>query len=75
MISRKGAYGIFWGCRAYPQCKGTRDSMGRSKADREEYKRTINKDNEDKEVLRGLAEEIDKHDLKEGQKFSFKKTS
>ena len=35
MVSRKGQYGIFWGCKSYPVCKGTRDSMGRSKADRE----------------------------------------
>lgn len=35
MISRKGKYGIFWGCKNFPVCKGTRDSMGRSKADRE----------------------------------------
>lgn len=35
MISRRGQYGIFWGCKAYPKCKGTRDSMGRSKAERE----------------------------------------
>lgn len=39
MVSRKGQYGIFWGCKAFPKCKGTRDSNGRSKADREEYKR------------------------------------
>lgn len=25
----------FWGCKAFPKCKGTRDSMGMSKADRE----------------------------------------
>jgi ssDNA-binding Zn-finger/Zn-ribbon topoisomerase 1 len=35
MISRSGKYGIFWGCKSYPQRKGTRDSMGRSKADRD----------------------------------------
>ncbi len=39
MISRTGKYGTFWGCKKYPECKGTRDSQGRSKADREEYKR------------------------------------
>jgi len=38
MISRKGKYGVFWGCSKYPECKGTRDSMGRSKADREKWK-------------------------------------
>ena len=39
MISRTGQYGRFWGCSDYPTCKGTRDSNGRSKAEREEYKR------------------------------------
>jgi len=34
MVSRKGQYGMFWGCAAFPQCKGTRDNQGRSKADR-----------------------------------------
>lgn len=34
MISRKSSYGTFWGCKAYPKCKGTRDSQGRSRADR-----------------------------------------
>lgn len=38
MKSRQGQYGIFWGCAAYPNCRGTRDSMGRSKAEREEEK-------------------------------------
>jgi tRNA(Ile2) C34 agmatinyltransferase TiaS len=35
MISRSGKYGTFWGCKKYPECKGTRDSMGRSKSERE----------------------------------------
>ncbi len=34
MVSRKSQHGVFWGCRAYPQCKGTRDSMGLSKDER-----------------------------------------
>lgn len=34
MISRTGKYGVFWGCKRYPTCNGTRDSMGRSKAER-----------------------------------------
>lgn len=38
MVSRKGQYGTFWGCAKYPECRGTRDSMGRSKAEREEEK-------------------------------------
>lgn len=36
MASRTGQYGRFWGCKNYPQCKGTRDSMGRSKLERHE---------------------------------------
>jgi len=35
MVSRKGKFGTFWGCKQYPKCTGTRDSMGRSKQDRE----------------------------------------
>jgi ssDNA-binding Zn-finger/Zn-ribbon topoisomerase 1 len=38
MISRKGQYGVFWGCASFPECKGTRDNQGRSKADREKWK-------------------------------------
>jgi len=34
MVSRTGKFGVFWGCKDYPNCKGTRDSQGRSKADR-----------------------------------------
>lgn len=34
MISRSGKYGIFWGCKEFPNCKGTRDNQGRSKQDR-----------------------------------------
>jgi ssDNA-binding Zn-finger/Zn-ribbon topoisomerase 1 len=35
MVSRKGQYGTFWGCSRYPNCRGTRDSQGRSKAERQ----------------------------------------
>lgn len=38
MASRSGQYGNFWGCKKYPSCRGTRDSMGRSKAEREAEK-------------------------------------
>lgn len=38
MVSRSGTYGTFWGCKAYPNCRGTRDSQGRSKAERDEEK-------------------------------------
>lgn len=34
MLSRKGTYGVFWGCSTYPKCRGTRDNEGRSKAER-----------------------------------------
>ena len=27
----------FWGCKDYPKCKGTRDTDGRSKAERQEH--------------------------------------
>jgi len=29
MISRSGKFGVFWGCKKFPECKGTRDSLGR----------------------------------------------
>lgn len=34
MISRTSKFGVFWGCKKFPECKGTRDSQGRSKKDR-----------------------------------------
>lgn len=34
MVPRTSTYGKFWGCKAYPKCKGTRDANGDSKADR-----------------------------------------
>jgi ssDNA-binding Zn-finger/Zn-ribbon topoisomerase 1 len=38
MVSRTGKFGTFWGCKSFPQCKGTRDSQGRSKSEREAEK-------------------------------------
>jgi ssDNA-binding Zn-finger/Zn-ribbon topoisomerase 1 len=35
MVPRNGQFGKFWGCKYYPNCKGTRDSMGLSKLDKE----------------------------------------
>lgn len=37
MVSRrnKASGEMFWGCKKYPNCKGTRDSFGRSKMERE----------------------------------------
>lgn len=28
MTPRTSAHGKFWGCKAYPRCRGTRNSMG-----------------------------------------------
>jgi len=47
MVSRKGKFGVFWGCKQFPKCKGTRDSMGRSKEDREQENRMSKKDSEE----------------------------
>lgn len=44
MISRQSKFGIFWGCKKYPECKGTRDSMGRSKAERENEKAGVSEE-------------------------------
>lgn len=38
MVSRKSRYGVFWGCKDYPKCDGTRDSEGRSREEREAEK-------------------------------------
>lgn len=35
MVARSGQYGKFWGCSTYPKCRGTRDSEGKSKAERQ----------------------------------------
>ena len=37
MVSRKSSYGVFFGCKDYPKCNGTRDSQGRSKEEREHH--------------------------------------
>lgn len=48
MISRKNKEGSrFWGCSNFPNCKGTRDSEGRSKEDR--YREKYKNDEERKE--------------------------
>ena len=44
MIPRNGQYGKFWGCKDYPRCKGTRDSMGLSKEDKAREKHAANPD-------------------------------
>lgn len=58
MISRQGPHGIFWGCKRFPECRGTRDSLGRSKAERAAEK--------------GESYEVDERDAT--NKFSFKRT-
>jgi ssDNA-binding Zn-finger/Zn-ribbon topoisomerase 1 len=58
MISRKSSYGNFWGCKNYPECKGTRDVNGLSKSDRAK--------------ARGESYEPDSKD--EINKYSFKRT-
>jgi len=58
MVIRKGKYGIFWGCQDYPNCRGTRDNMGRSKADRAKEK----------------GEDYEHDDKDETNRFSFKRT-
>lgn len=39
MQTRRSVNGAFWGCSRYPTCRGTRDSMGRSKREREDEQR------------------------------------
>ena len=34
MVSRTSQHGVFWGCRAFPKCRGTRDVMGESRTPR-----------------------------------------
>lgn len=36
MVPRTSQHGKFWGCQSYPRCKGTRDSLGQSKRERDE---------------------------------------
>lgn len=39
MVSRKSATGVFWGCKAFPKCRGTRNNMGeapRPRVDRDD---------------------------------------
>lgn len=44
MIARDSKYGKFWGCIRFPVCKGTRDSMGRSKQEREDERNDADRD-------------------------------
>lgn len=65
MISRKSQYGTFWGCKKFPECKGTRDSMGRSKAERD-----AERDNEPS----GEIEHSPIDRIAENDKFRFRKS-
>ena len=58
MISRKSQYGVFWGCANFPKCKGTRDSQGRSKADRDEEKIKKESDNRGDEWPKNREDKI-----------------
>ena len=51
MVSRSGKFGVFWGCKKFPECKGTRDNMGRSKEDRykEKFAKDVERDVENEE--------------------------
>lgn len=35
MVSRVSRFGPFWSCLGFPKCRGTRDSNGMSKAERD----------------------------------------
>ena len=52
MISRTGQYGTFWGCKKFPDCKGTRDSNGDSKYDRVKEKGEIVEESEPMKEIR-----------------------
>lgn len=60
MISRKGQFGIFWGCSNFPKCKGTRDSMGRSKAERDAERNSSGNSHDESSTLNERASENDK---------------
>lgn len=58
MVSRSSKFGVFWGCKAYPKCKGTRDADGMSKADR----------------MKEKQEELAKQQEDDNDKFRFRKS-
>lgn len=51
MVSRKSQYGTFWGCKDYPKCKGTRDSSGMSKAERDRLRQAVDEAADDSDDL------------------------
>ncbi len=63
MVSRKSSYGVFWGCKKFPECKGTRDSSGKSKRDRAIEKGEEVEQEEEKDFTKNY----------DGEKFSFRK--
>jgi ssDNA-binding Zn-finger/Zn-ribbon topoisomerase 1 len=36
MVSRSSAHGVFWGCKAFPRCRGTRNVDGEARRSRRE---------------------------------------
>src|SRR5437879_5069866 len=74
MVSRTGKFGVFWGCKAFPACKGTRESMGRSKADREKWKaEQLEKEEEPTGRSSFWERELNVPSDGSNDKFSFKK--
>lgn len=59
MVSRSSQYGVFWGCKNYPHCKGTRDNEGRSKTDRE-IEKQLKDPNYDSDDLDACIDKEDK---------------
>jgi len=45
MVSRKSVHGVFWGCKDYPRCTGTRDNQGMSKKERTEQRDGVDDSN------------------------------
>lgn len=71
MVSRKSIHGIFWGCKGYPKCKGTRNSDGSSKSEMRRLAQE-NSGHGDYEDI-GPDPLTTKH-IKFGESYSFKKS-
>jgi ssDNA-binding Zn-finger/Zn-ribbon topoisomerase 1 len=76
MISRTGKFGVFWGCKKFPECKGTRDSQGRSKADRTKWKNEQTKTTDSIDLVNSdsVGENYEHDEKDEFNRFSFKRT-
>lgn len=66
MTPRTSQHGKFWGCKSYPRCKGTRDSNGLSRAEREQEKRLKDPQYDGNDL-------VDEENLSNGEKTSFNK--